>query len=152
MVNNKIRKSSPECSMITLVSLLACRLVLLNWKHSSISTHVNWMREVLTQLDLEKKKYNPIEKGHEASWLWSLCLLLIILCGLPSSRSPGWTGSHVARAPLGDASSCSSWKRDLSSVALPEVSSIVFFVFFTLLKGSFFPINMASFFTLESTV
>ena len=27
---------------------------------------------------------------------WSPCLLLIILCGQPSSRSPGWTGGHVA--------------------------------------------------------
>ena len=43
----------------------------------------------------------------------SLCLLF--LCGLPSSRSPGWTGGHVARAPLGDASSCAvvSWIHSL---------------------------------------
>ena len=41
----------------------------------------------------------------------SLCLLLIILCGLPSSRSGQWTVGHVARAPLSDALSCSviSW-------------------------------------------
>ena len=41
----------------------------------------------------------------------SLSLLLIIVCVLPSSRSPWWTGGHVARAPLGDASSCAvvSW-------------------------------------------
>ena len=37
----------------------------------------------------------------------SLCLLLIILCGLPSSRSSWWTGGCVAWAPLGDALSCS---------------------------------------------
>ena len=45
----------------------------------------------------------------------SLCLLLIILCVLPSSRSPWWTGGRVARAPLGDASSCSvvSWIHSL---------------------------------------
>ena len=41
----------------------------------------------------------------------SLCLLLIIMYGLPSSGSPGWTEGRVAWAPLGDASSCSvmSW-------------------------------------------
>ena len=37
----------------------------------------------------------------------SLCLLLIISCVLTSSTSPWWTGGHVARAPLGDVSSCS---------------------------------------------
>ena len=52
-----------------------------------------------------------------ASYLYfckSWCLSLSItnyVCGLPSSRSPGWTGGHVAWAPLRDASSCSviSW-------------------------------------------
>ena len=45
----------------------------------------------------------------------SLCLLLIILCGLPSSRSPWWTGGRVAREHLGDASSCAvvSWIHSL---------------------------------------
>ena len=51
----------------------------------------------------------------DASPLGYLCLLLIILCVLPSSRSPGWTGGCVPQAPPGDASSCSiiSWIRTL---------------------------------------
>ena len=45
------------------------------------------------------------------SVLLSSVLLLIILCGLPSVRSPQLTGGRVARAPLGNASACSvaSW-------------------------------------------
>ena len=127
-----------------------------------------------------------------ASLLWFLCLLLIILCGMPSSRSPGWTGDCVPRAPLGDSLSCSvvSWiiwmvqiicirysvnatcklwfvalflytqhllyvcpscRRDPSSVALPEVSSIIFFL--PCWMGLFFsPINIANFSSLKSRV
>ena len=63
---------------------------------------------------------------------WSLCILLIIFSDLNSFRSPWWTGGRVARAPLGDALTCSviSW----------------------ILKGCLFSINMASFSSLESRV
>ena len=39
-------------------------------------------------------------------------LLMIILCVLPSSRSPQWRGGHVVCAPLGDASSFSLLRLD----------------------------------------
>ena len=51
-------------------------------------------------------------------------VLLVILCGLSSSRPPQWRGGHVARAPLGDASASLSPPRSTKTLHVFYIISL----------------------------
>lgn len=54
IIDSTIVKNSAEHNMISFVSLLARRLILLNWKQKTAPTHANLMADVMKYLEIEK--------------------------------------------------------------------------------------------------
>ena len=52
-----VKMSKAKYNMVTFVTLLARRLILLNWKQVHVPTHTALMKEVMHYLQLEKIKF-----------------------------------------------------------------------------------------------
>lgn len=139
------------------------------WTSCKISTY-RILAKMQWYTSLQYNAFTTRAAGYGKNNLFTFwwVFLLIILCGLFFSRTPWWSGTHLVMAQPAQSSSwihtvneilklwfsvrvmfhiCPSWKRDPSSVALPQIS----FHFFTLLQGCFcFVFIMASFSSLKS--
>ena len=52
-----VKLSTLQYNMIKFVTLLARRLILLNWKQAQVPTHTTLMKDVMHYLQLEKIKF-----------------------------------------------------------------------------------------------
>ena len=53
-----ITLSANQASMVAFVTLLARKLIIVNWKSPNAPTHKHWFEEVLAHLKLEKLRYS----------------------------------------------------------------------------------------------
>ena len=50
--------SANQASMVSFVTLLARKVILVNWKSPNAPTHKHWLEEILAHLKLEKCRYS----------------------------------------------------------------------------------------------
>lgn len=74
IVDQKVIKRQSERKVILFTCLLARRLILLNWKQAEPPTYVNWFRDVMMHLELEKIRYSLQGRDEKFRMVWSsLC-------------------------------------------------------------------------------
>lgn len=71
IIDQNVVKRQSERKVILFTCLLARRLILLNWKQAEPPTYVNWFRDVMMHLELEKIRYS-LQNREEKFWeTWS---------------------------------------------------------------------------------
>uniref|UniRef100_A0A3P8TIR9 Uncharacterized protein n=1 Tax=Amphiprion percula TaxID=161767 RepID=A0A3P8TIR9_AMPPE len=68
----EITVPAPQAKAIAFASLMACRLILLQWKSDKPPSFDSWIREMLSMLQLEKLRYSRANCLENFRVTWSL--------------------------------------------------------------------------------